>query len=291
MKRQYYLDKIFYHLSFLITNIELKNSLNLTDINIVSENFYRDFLNLLYSLNLRNINILVPNAAAIDLGDETKKIAFQVTSTGKKSKIENTVNLFIENKLFEKYEKLIILVIAKKTRIKTMIVIKEVFVFDSTKDVWDVAKLLRDINDKKLGELENIWSFIQKEVDLTSHGNVINSSNIILLSEPGKLKLENYGKMEVFLCGSKFDLGPEILNEPRTIPINMHYYFRTEQLEARARSRIGMNGKELKSFEVYLLDSAHNEYIARFKLLITITNGAITIHTQQLGVSNEKWSK
>ena len=86
IERQTHTNKIIELLSFLKNKVELSNPINLTDVNIYSENFYRDFLNLLYGYKLQNINIIEQNAAAIDLGDEEKKIAFQVTSTSDFSK-------------------------------------------------------------------------------------------------------------------------------------------------------------------------------------------------------------
>ena len=50
--RQELFNNILEKLTFLRTKVELSNPLNLTDVNIVSENFYRDFLNLLFSLSV-----------------------------------------------------------------------------------------------------------------------------------------------------------------------------------------------------------------------------------------------
>jgi hypothetical protein len=59
------MDEIITLLSILSKKIEPSNSINLNDINIHSENFFRDFLNLLYGYNLKNINITDHNASAI----------------------------------------------------------------------------------------------------------------------------------------------------------------------------------------------------------------------------------
>ncbi len=76
--RQDYQQSIIKSLSWLSVQVEVNNRLNLTDINIHSENFYRDLLNLAFGYNLVNINIIDANAAAIDLGDEKNRFAIQV---------------------------------------------------------------------------------------------------------------------------------------------------------------------------------------------------------------------
>lgn len=58
MNRKSLLDGIIHYLSILRVSVELHNSLNHQDINVVSENFFRDFLNLAFGYELKNINIV-----------------------------------------------------------------------------------------------------------------------------------------------------------------------------------------------------------------------------------------
>ena len=64
------MDRITEILSYLKSQVELSNPNNFTDINIYAENFYRDLLNLILGYELKNINMVESNSAAIDLGDE-----------------------------------------------------------------------------------------------------------------------------------------------------------------------------------------------------------------------------
>jgi hypothetical protein len=106
MERQKYIDSILERLMFLKSKVETSTKLNLTDTNIHSENFYRDFLNLLYGYNLENLNTIQLNTAGIDLGDVQSKIAIQVTSTSSLSKTNSTVETFIKNELYKTYDRL-----------------------------------------------------------------------------------------------------------------------------------------------------------------------------------------
>ena len=99
LNRKKNLDKITELLAYLKSQVEISNPNNFTDINIHSENFYRDFLNLIFEYDLKNINIDDQNAAAIDLGDKANKFAIQVTATSALDKVRSTVSKFVDHNL------------------------------------------------------------------------------------------------------------------------------------------------------------------------------------------------
>ena len=57
-----------------------------------SENFYRDFINLLYGWSLENANNRLQNIEAIDLIDDNVKLIVQVSATATKTKINNSLS-------------------------------------------------------------------------------------------------------------------------------------------------------------------------------------------------------
>ena len=67
MNRARLLADISYYLTHLRMSVEHLNSLNLQDINVHAETFFRDLLNLALGYQLKNINIVEKNARAIDL--------------------------------------------------------------------------------------------------------------------------------------------------------------------------------------------------------------------------------
>ncbi len=107
------INDISTNLSILIYQVKLKNKANLNDINTLLETAFKDILNIIYDYNLINLNnkYLYP---AIDLGDESAKIAFQVTSENSIQKIKDTIKKFEENNLEIKYSKLKFLIIDEK---------------------------------------------------------------------------------------------------------------------------------------------------------------------------------
>jgi hypothetical protein len=167
-ERQNHINTIIERLTFVKTKVELSNPLNLTDVNIISENFYRDLLNLIYGYSLININITEPNASSIDLGDEGNRIAIQVTSTSNITKTRKTVASFITKGLYEKYDRLLILNIASKsTHQERHLGESEKYQLDTKEDIWDIADIIKDINNITGVEgIKKISKFLTAEIKL-----------------------------------------------------------------------------------------------------------------------------
>ncbi|AQZ45548.1 ABC-three component system protein [Paenibacillus larvae] len=91
MNRQRYFDEISERLEILAFRIKTNGKLNVLDLNVHVETFYRDLLNNVYGCNLQSANILTANVAAIDLIDEENKLVIQISSTATKQKIESTL--------------------------------------------------------------------------------------------------------------------------------------------------------------------------------------------------------
>jgi hypothetical protein len=64
-----------------------------------AEDFFADFLNLVYGYELKNLSHDSLNNVASDLGDSTRRIAVQVTSERTKAKIQTTLDKFDEQGL------------------------------------------------------------------------------------------------------------------------------------------------------------------------------------------------
>lgn len=91
MRKKEEIEKIAELFARFRAEVENLNSLNLYDINIHAENVIIPILNIVYGLNLVNINNEVKNSSAIDLVDTDNRIAIQVTSTATGEKIKHTI--------------------------------------------------------------------------------------------------------------------------------------------------------------------------------------------------------
>ena len=168
MNRARFLADISYYLTHLRMSVEHLNSLNLQDINVHAETFFRDFLNLALGYQLKNINIVEKNARAIDLGDEGELIAIQVTSTSDLAKIKHTHKGFVAGGLDGKYDRLVVLVIGEKKKYREPVLGGDgSFSMSLTDDIWDVPDLLRKIGDLSLGKLECCRDFLRDELAIS----------------------------------------------------------------------------------------------------------------------------
>jgi uncharacterized membrane protein len=183
MNRKAYIDGITRTLTILCYEIELRNSINLTDLNIHAENFYRDLFNLVYGLGLGNMNVRRQNEAYIDLIDDNKKIAIQVTSDNTAEKISKTIEGFFRDGKNAGY-RLKVLLIAKQAKdYRKDFTFNGKYQFDPEKDVVDVEKLLRDIADKDIDQLEGIANYLGKNIGNSFAGNGRPSGGILVGSE------------------------------------------------------------------------------------------------------------
>ncbi len=94
MNKQEYIHKVSELLGTWIAKIRLNTALDFYDINKVAEDLSCNLLNVIYDLELYNLNKDKPNHPAIDLGDKTNKIAFQITSRTDAKKFHENIKTF-----------------------------------------------------------------------------------------------------------------------------------------------------------------------------------------------------
>jgi hypothetical protein len=162
--REHLIKNIISHFAVLTVEVTFRSKVNLQDINVHAEQFYKILLNQIFDYELENINIVDQNVAVIDLADKKNKIAIQVTSNNSKKKIKETVDAFIIKKLYKEYRDLKVLVIKQKTK-RAGIIKDEFFSFDMDKDVLDVEYLIKNISDiDDIDQLEKIEKWLSDEL-------------------------------------------------------------------------------------------------------------------------------
>ncbi len=198
MNRARLLQDIAFYLTHLRVFVEHLNSLNLQDINVHAENFFRDFLNVALGYQLKNINIVEQNARAIDLGDEGERIAIQVTSTSEIAKIKHTHKGFVAGGLDAKYDRLVVLIIGEKKNYREQVLGGGgSFSMSLADDVWDIPELLRKIGDLSLPQLETCRDFLRDELTIAMPrqanevGTLIRVIEVLSAAEEGLLAADN----------------------------------------------------------------------------------------------------
>lgn len=165
MNREVYLNSIAYSLALLKNQVTLRNAINLYDINIVAEDFYPGLLNIILDTHLVNANTVEKNAPGIDLVDAESRIAIQVTADSSSAKIKHTIDEFIKNDSFQKYDRLIVLILTDKKSYRTTFDTKSKFSFDRMRDIWDNETLITKIRALEIDKLKKVYEFLQKELD------------------------------------------------------------------------------------------------------------------------------
>ena len=151
-----------------VTEINAASAMGQTDINRESENVLSQLLSEIYGYtDLRNLNVSeAPNHPAIDLGDKKIRTAYQITSRPDSPKIKSTLRKFVEYKLYEKYDHLIIYILTEKQKRYQGRGFDEIiqgkFSFDKKNDILDYRDLLKEISGFSLEKSQKIENILEQ---------------------------------------------------------------------------------------------------------------------------------
>lgn len=157
---QTYIPIIIRRLTYLRTEVTTFNTLNLTDINVFAENFYRNLFNLI-GFKFNNTNFESNNFAHIDLIDTVNKQAIQVTSQNDNKKIKEAIDGFFSKPEYKDYKLKIMLISKDAKNYKT----KFGNNFNHKEDVLDVNRIIAIINNiNEIDTIKDIADFLDKNI-------------------------------------------------------------------------------------------------------------------------------
>ena len=118
MKHQTLLSEFRDLLTAVSRQIETSIAMDHLDIARISENLFCDLFRVLFDWkDLRNLNAEdKPNFPAIDLADDSQRLAVQVTATANMQKIKSTLDAFLRNGFEKRYDRLIVYILTKRQR-------------------------------------------------------------------------------------------------------------------------------------------------------------------------------
>lgn len=180
----------------------MRGKLNILDLNIHSEMFFSNFLNLLFDYDLVNLNTLKHNVEGIDLVDTEKKIIAQVSSTCNKQKVERSLNKKILTK-YEGYRFKFVSITedARKLKNKSFVNPYEV-IFSPADDIIDIEKI---VLNKSIVDQKKIYKFIKEEL-----GTEIEDVNFVTPQKSyANVRAENL--KDLFVKTTIFDTGSDAL--------------------------------------------------------------------------------
>lgn len=153
-------NQINEYMSIMKYYIEFNNDLGNSDINKQSEDFYCGLLNIIYGLELQNLNELKVNFPAIDLGDKKNRVCYQITATSEITKIKETLNAYRKYQLYKEYDEINILILGNKKKHSTKLAYSE-FAFSYDKNLYEINDLIKDIAKMKIDKLIRILTYIE----------------------------------------------------------------------------------------------------------------------------------
>lgn len=167
LPRQINLANIEKYLIYIESDIQTNNYCGFYDINIISESFCCDILNISFGLDLENTNLFKRNQKAIDLVDKKRGIAIQITSEKSLNKVKETFEQYIDAGLDKIYPNLYIVTLVKYNPSTSEYIYKNnVFNIKSkVLDYRDYINILSNKYDNK--KLIEIVQFLESELEIS----------------------------------------------------------------------------------------------------------------------------
>lgn len=163
MKRSTYWNLCELRLSTLCTRVELRGKLNILDFHLHAEDFYLNFLNVLFGYSLKNMNQVTQNAEGIDLIDVANKLVLQVSSTASKAKVESALSKDLKSYKNYRFNFVSISKDASDLR-KQSFANFHGLIFYPKDDIHDVKSILSHIQHLNIDKQRVIYDFLRKEL-------------------------------------------------------------------------------------------------------------------------------
>ena len=244
MQRKNYFDYVEEKLAILSIRVKNRGKLNILDVHMHSENFYRDFINLLYGWSLENANNRLQNIEAIDLIDDNVKLIVQVSATATKTKINNSLS----KKSIEEYAKrgytfkfVSIAENADQLRQQKYNNLYNIG-FNPKKDIYDISSLEKDILNLKLQKVEGVYQFIKAELGNMPDCVRFNSDLTTIINILAEVKLdenEPLGNINMFEIDKKIEFNK--LDIAASIIDDYKIFYNQVEKKYREFDKMGLN--------------------------------------------------
>ena len=250
MNRSQYFNYIEEKINYLSYRISKRGKINLLDLNIYSETFFAEMINILLKFNLKNMNAIQQNIEGIDLIDHKNKVVAQVSSTNTKQKIESSLKKKImEN--YKDYRFVFIPIVGESDGLKANKFANPYGIkFNPEEDIYDIKAILNLVLNMKIGDQQNFYTFIKEEL-----GNTVDvvkvdtnlAAIINILSKENLVNVPDSPEINHFEINRKIEFN-NLQNAKMTIDLYKVYYSKLAEKYTEF-DRQGMN-KSLSVFSV-----------------------------------------
>lgn len=185
------LNKYFIYLEMLIKNENVEGR---NDINKECEDIIKSILNVIYDLELKNVNEERINYPAIDLADVKRNICYQITSNLSKNKISDTIQKFKKYGLNKKYSTVNFLFLKAEQKNKF---VKDGCNNDTYYNILFLSDLIKDIiaSNKK----EEVLNYLREEVGIKM---IAKSKKLVSYDEIPMIDIYNNKEINIFSYNS-----------------------------------------------------------------------------------------
>lgn len=164
MNRSKYFNYIEERLNLLSLRITRKGKINLLDLNIHSETFFADMINMTLGLKLRNYNAITQNVEGIDLLDNDNRVIAQVSAICTKAKVNDSLSKeALDQYRGYTYKFISIAKDAEDLRRSTFNNLYQV-TFNPQTDILDVSSILRIVLCMEIEQQKRLYIFIRDEL-------------------------------------------------------------------------------------------------------------------------------
>jgi len=159
------LEEIISMLNDFKSQVQAFSALGLVNINKHSENFMKRVLNLIYNYELENLNKGKSNYPGLDLGNTSEGIAFQITSTKKSEKIDDTLKTCLKFEHYKTFKSIYVFILTNKQSSYTIKTITEpYFSFSAEQNIKDFNDLFKDIEQLNPTTMGVLHEYIKSEL-------------------------------------------------------------------------------------------------------------------------------
>ncbi len=112
----------------------------------------------------------------------------------------------------------------------------------------------------------------------------------IAMADGERLHVNNKGSHSIWLWGTEVEsCSKEVEKNPRLITPGGYYYIPADNLKKLVRERLKGDGELWLNSRFFFTTSNDRKYLVRNIFYCTVSKGAITIHSQTIGITNEEW--
>lgn len=153
-------------ISWLDSQARLRGTIHLFDSHTIVQEVFRQLLNEMHDLQLVVTDNIRHNFPAIDLGDETRKRAFQITAETKSKKVQDTLDAYARHNLAPRFGRLQVIMIGDRQGAYGTLTVPPNMSFSWEEDVIDTKALVRQINELSTEKLVRVAEVVRKEIEL-----------------------------------------------------------------------------------------------------------------------------